>query len=630
MRPFFQRITTATAAALCVTLSPVTRGANAETPSKPAMLAPLHADGAAIVDDHGQPVILRGCNLGNWLLNELWMMDMERPGDPKDHWQLEELLQQRFGAEEKERLLTLFRENWIKPRDFDIIKSWGFNVVRLPIYYDLLEDDATPGQLRPDAFKWLDRAIDMAAASGIYIILDLHGAPGGQSDDQCTGHGGQNKLWLPENRKRAAFLWKAIAGRYHGNPTVAAYDLLNEPYGNHGDEPSDSMLVTTMDELIHAVREVDQEHLILCAGSIRGITMFGAPASRGWKNVGYTEHFYPGLFGGIPAVETHARFISLNLRSKMALLQQWKTPYLAGEFNVVFDKAGGPAMMRRYYDLFASHGWAATMWTYKMVKHQGGRHPDNWYMVTNLDDLKIPHFRTDTKEEIESFFQTLGTMKYDQDDELRVALTSSPPPALTLQEYPFISGPAPQDRLPVDWEGKDLGEPFVKGGQRVLAKDQMEVFGAGSDVFEGNDQCRFVSQKAADRFELSANLTPPVDTHMYAKAGLMYRTSLNADAPIVIVNLIPDGTCTFAYRRTAGARITENSLMPAGQAYSIRLVRNGARFEASALDGDGKTLATQSVDLPDLAVTKGNVGLFVLSHEALLLSKATFSNIQLH
>src|SRR5271169_6195196 len=116
--------------------------AKAETSPKATALAPLHAEGTAIVDDHGQPVIVRGCNLGNWFLNELWMMEMERPDDPKDHWQLEELLQQRFGPEEKERLLALYRENWIKPRDFDIIKSWGFNVVRLPFYYDLLEDDA--------------------------------------------------------------------------------------------------------------------------------------------------------------------------------------------------------------------------------------------------------------------------------------------------------------------------------------------------------------------------------------------------------------------------------------------------------------------------------------------------------
>jgi len=212
---------------------------------------------------------------------------------------------------------------------------------------------------------------------------------------------------------------------------------------------------------------------------------------------------------------------------------------------------------------------------------------------------------------------------------LRIALTSRQPPALTLHEYPVVSGPAPQDRLPDKWESIDIGEPLIKGGQRVLATDCLEVFGAGRDVFEGNDECHFISRNAEDHFELSASLTPPVDSHTYAKAGLMYRADLNADAPIVIVSLNPDGTCTFAYRRKAGARITENRIVPAGQTRTLRLVRDGTRFQATALDGDDKPLATQSADLPDLAAAKGNIGLFVLSHEAMLLSKATFTDIQL-
>ena len=223
----------------------------------------------------------------------------------------------------------------------------------------------------------------------------------------------------------------------------------------------------------------------------------------------------------------------------------------------------------------------------------------------------------------------MGTMEYAQDDGLRIALTSRQPPVLTLREYPFVSGPAPQDRLPDKWESIDIGEPLVKGGQRVLATDRLEVFGAGRDVFEGNDECHFISRKAEDHFELTASLTPPADSHTYAKAGLMYRTSLNAGAPIVTVSLNPDGTCTFAYRKRSGARITESRLAPAGQTRAVRLVRNGARFEAAALDGDGKPLATQTADLPDLAAAKGNIGLFVLSHEAMLLSKATFTGIQL-
>jgi endoglucanase len=594
-----------------------------------AALPPLHASGAAIVDDQGRPVVLHGCNLGNWLLNEMWMMDVAHSDGLKDQWQMEELLTQRLGAPEKDRLLNIFRENWIRPRDFEIIKSWGFNVVRLPFNSTLLEDEAAPGELRPDAFHWLDRAIDMASRAGIYVILDMHGAPGRQSTDQCTGRSGQNKLWLPENRKRAAFLWKQIAKRYQNTSTVAAYDLLNEPYGDYHGDPPDATLVTTMEELIHAVREVDQTHLILCAGNLHGITMYGSPASHGWKNVGFTEHFYPGVFGGEPTVETHARFISCGLRAKEMLSKRWDAPFLAGEFNVVFDKAGGAAMMRRYYDVFASYGWAATMWSYKLVKHEGGRHPDNWYLVTNRDELSVPSLRTASKEEIENFFKAMGTIDYAQDDELRAALTSPKPPTLELSEFPFIAGPAPQDRPPDEWESADIGEPFVKGGQHITAKDGMEIFGGGRDVFEGTDECHFVWRKADDHFEIAANLTTPLDTHTYAKAGLMYRASLAPDAPIVIVSLIPDGASTFAYRQQSGARITEIHIAPPGNTHALRLVRSGAHFEATALDAAGKSLATQSADLPEFAAAKGAVGLFVLSHEQMLLSKAAFTNIQL-
>jgi glucan 1,3-beta-glucosidase len=426
------RDVTIAAVALSWMLSLSVCRATEEASSTPSELPWLRGAGAAIVDDHGQPVVLRGCNLGNWLLNELWMMGMTRRGDPKDHWEVEEVLRQRFGPEEKQRLLELQRENWIKPRDFYTIKSWGFNVVRLPFYYDLLEDDATPGQLRSDAFKWLDRAINMAAQAGIYVIVDMHGAPGGQSKDQCTGHIGQDKLWQAEYRKRAAFLWKSIAEHYRNNPTVAAYDLLNEPYGNYKDEPPDATVVATMEEFVRAIREVDSRHMIFCAGTFRGVAIYGPPASHGWENVGYTEHFYPGLFGGVPSLRTHARFINGDLRTKAELLKRWQVPFLAGEFNVVFDKAGGPAMMRRYYDIFASNGWAATMWSYKIVKQRGGQHPNNWYMVTNRDELKIPRFRTSSRKEIEDFFQRMGTMEYAQNEELRKALTSPQPPALKL------------------------------------------------------------------------------------------------------------------------------------------------------------------------------------------------------
>ncbi|HVM62661.1 MAG TPA: cellulase family glycosylhydrolase [Verrucomicrobiae bacterium] len=588
----------------------------------------LHAKGTSIAGDNG-PVILKGVNLGNWLLNEMWMMAMWRDGDPKDQWQMEQLLTQRFGAAEKDRLLDVFRENWIRPRDFDIIKSWGFNVVRLPFNYTLLQDDAAPDRLRPDAFRWLDAAVDMATKAGVYVILDMHGAPGGQSTDQCTGHIGQNKLWEPANRQRAAFLWRNIAEHYRNSPTIAAYDLLNEPYSNYKGDNDDVAVVGIMDQLVRAVREVDQRHLIFCGASQRGIAIYGPPSSHGWQNVGYTDHFYPGVYGGDRTPDVHARYISRDLRTEAEMLRRWNAPFLAGEFNVVFDNAGGAAMMRHYYDVLAGYGWAATMWSYKLVKPEAGAHPDSWYMVTNHDPLSIPEFRSAAKDEIEAFLKKLGAIDYAQNEELRAALTSPTAPALTLREYPIIPVPAPQDALTNGWRSADVGSPLLAGGQRVIGETGIELFGGGRDVFEGNDECHFAWHDVGDHFALAANVTPPFDTHTYAKAGLMYRASLKADAPIVILSLNPNGACTFAFRRQPGARITETTIVPAGKTKALRLVRNGTRFEATALDNDGKPLATQAADLPEFSAAPGEPGIFVLSHDPMLLTKASFTNIQL-
>jgi len=294
---------------------------------------------------------------------------------------------------------------------------------------------------------------------------------------------------------------------------------------------------------------------------------------------------------------------------------------------VVFDKAGGAAMMRHYYDVFAGYGWAATLWSYKIVKQEAGCHPDSWSMVTNRDKLPVPALRTASKDEIESFFKILGSMERAANENLRAALTSDKPPALALREIPTLPGPAPQDAAPEGWEAVDLGNPSVKGGQRMLATNSFEVFGGGRDVFEGNDECHFLCRTAGDHFDLSSALTPPFDSQTYAKAGVMYRTSLKPNAPIVIVSLFPDGACAFAYRRHNGERITQVDMVPPGKTHSLRLTRNGSRFEASALGADGGVLATESIDLPDFPLTNGRVGLFVLSHDSMLLSKASFSNV---
>jgi glucan 1,3-beta-glucosidase len=96
------------------------------------------------VNAAGEPVLLRGCNLGNWLLLEMWMLAVDEREFPDQH-AFETNLVARFGEEEKNRLMQLYRANWITPRDFDVIRSFSFNVVRVPFDHRLVEDEEHPG-----------------------------------------------------------------------------------------------------------------------------------------------------------------------------------------------------------------------------------------------------------------------------------------------------------------------------------------------------------------------------------------------------------------------------------------------------------------------------------------------------
>src|SRR5438552_10748284 len=101
-----------------------------------AALPPLRADGTRMVDPSGKPVILRGCNLGNWLMIEPWMLGGTI--EAKDQGEITDILRERFGDDRGYDLVELYREHYITPRDFDLVKSFHFNVVRVPFDYRLL------------------------------------------------------------------------------------------------------------------------------------------------------------------------------------------------------------------------------------------------------------------------------------------------------------------------------------------------------------------------------------------------------------------------------------------------------------------------------------------------------------
>jgi hypothetical protein len=577
-------------------------------------LPPLRPVGELLLDPKGKPVTLKGCNLGNWFVQEFWMFGM--PGVDPDQYGFEAKLAQRFGETRKDQIMETFRESWITERDWKIIQSYGFNLVRLPMNYRQFESDDQPKTLRPNAFKWIDRAVTEAEKHGMYVILDMHGIQGGQSVYDHTGRRDQNKIWTePANQDRAVWLWGQIAARYRNRNAVVAYDLYNEPYG--GTKPQQ---VELFRKLYPAVRAVDPNKLIFAHGNYDDFQHYGDPKANGWKNVGFQMHYYPGLFGnGSPTQLTHAEH-QQSLESVEKIQNRLNVPFLIGEFNVVFDAAGGANMMRRYYDQHAKYRWLSTMWSYKVLSADGGN-KDSWGMVSNAEKTRRIDPDSTSFEEMISWAKSFATEPLSVNEPLRKALTAKNPVLPKLPAIPAAIWDAPKDESLPGWDIVDIGG--AKKGGLVKENGAITIYGSGDDIWNQQDSFRFISRPAAGDFSVTVRIDSLLETNSYAKAGLMIRASYEANSPFILLSAFPSGELQLAGRSNAGATATG--------AESTRNWKFGDRLRLTRT-GDLVTAwyesATGWQKLGSLPWGfRGNVGVAVLSHRADRLTKAVIRDL---
>ena len=99
----------------------------------------------------------------------------------------------------------------------------------------------------------------------------------------------------------------------------------------------------------------------------------------------HTEYFYPGVYQGEASINGHAKFIGEELLPRRELLKRWNAPYLVGDFNVVHEHTGGAPMMQHYWDLYESYGWAATIWSYKLLKAYFDKDAGNAYSLCRVN-----------------------------------------------------------------------------------------------------------------------------------------------------------------------------------------------------------------------------------------------------
>ena len=171
-------------------------------------------------------------------------------------------------------------------------------------------------------------------------------------------------------------------------------------------------------------------------------------------------HFYPGLFGnGVPKPYTHVDYFRNGLQDWIKKMEEFQSPLLVGEWNVVHKTAGGGEMMRRYSDFYEKLNWPATMWSYKVLTNNGGIPEGSWGMVTNSDPLIHVDIASANYNEINNWFQSLESMKIEKDEDLFYWFTTKQNPS-PLDSYPprppIITSAPNKDPLPKHWKAKDL------------------------------------------------------------------------------------------------------------------------------------------------------------------------------
>lgn len=292
----------------------------------------LHVFGNQIVNEKGDPVLLRGFGLGGMLHMENFI-----DGYPANEESMREGLRNVLGERKYNLYFDNFYKSYFTERDAAYIQSLGLNLVRIPINYHLFEDDMNPGVFKQNAFVYLDSVIARCARHQIYTIIDLHALPGSQNQHWHSDNPTHvASFWIHKDfQDRALHLWEAIAKRYRNQAWVAGYDLINEPA-----EPTGKKLFPYYKRLRDAIRKIDPEHILFLEGD-RYAAEFDK-FTEVWDNVVYSNHDYatPGFGGEYPGTINGRYYdkdtLEKDFLQKSEFMFSHHVPVWVGEFGPVY------------------------------------------------------------------------------------------------------------------------------------------------------------------------------------------------------------------------------------------------------------------------------------------------------
>lgn len=257
-------MTAGCAAGIAAAAIPTVYGYVKATAQKPIADADfLKTENGGFVSDCGEYITLRGVNLNDDLFY-FQKADLDANSRSYDVFAA---LESRFGRYGARQLVQKFNEGMIAPSDIKYLRKLGANCVRIPLRYRYLySKENCKGDID---FDRLDFIIEKCKKAGIYVILDLHSAPGFQNNGSACSQSDRSVLFESskegfEARNAVVRLWTQVASHYKDEPAVAAYDLLNRPLYCVADwENKLDTLHKFYRRIYKAIRHLDDRHIVI-------------------------------------------------------------------------------------------------------------------------------------------------------------------------------------------------------------------------------------------------------------------------------------------------------------------------------------------------------------------------------
>ena len=321
--------------------------------------------GHDLIQPNGEKLFIKGTNLGNWLNPEGYMFGFGRTNSA---WMIDLLFKEAVGPDFTAEFWQQFKDNYITRKDIDFIAQQGANTIRLPFNYKLFTDEDYMGQTgTKDGYERIDSVLSWCKVNNLYLILDMHDCPGGQTGDNIDDSYGYPWIYESEaSQKKFCQIWREIADRYKNETTILGYELMNEPIAHYFDNKDSlyNMLQPLYKRCVKAIREVDQNHIILLGGAHWNSFFWMLDDASYDDKLMYTCHRY----GGDATKEAIAHYI--NFRDSI------NRPMYMGEFG-----HNTAEWQRDFVKVLKEVNIGYTFWPYKKVDNScmmGITRPEGW------------------------------------------------------------------------------------------------------------------------------------------------------------------------------------------------------------------------------------------------------------